>query len=96
MIQTKTHEPVNKGFLRFVCLSDTHSKHLQIKDLPKGDVLLHSGDFSYGGEADEIESFSKWLGRLDFKYKVVIAGNHELTFDLEKEDFLKRRFFGEQ
>ena len=95
MIQTKIHEPVKQGFLRFVCLSDTHSKHLQIKNLPKGDVLLHSGDFSYGGETSEIEAFTEWLGTLDFKYKVVIAGNHEVSFDLEREKSLKLKFFGE-
>ena len=95
MIQTKLSEPVKEGFLRFVCLSDTHNKHLQIKDLPKGDVLLHAGDFTYGGEPEHVEAFTDWLGTLDYKYKIVIAGNHEITFDLKKEELLKRKFFGD-
>ena len=35
------------------------------------------------GRIDEINKFSEFLKSLDskFKYKVVIAGNHELSFD---------------
>jgi 3',5'-cyclic AMP phosphodiesterase CpdA len=49
-------------------------------------VLLHTGDFTYQGLPEEIISFNKWLGELPYKYKVVIAGNHELTFDEEHEE----------
>ena len=28
------------------------------------------------------------------RHKIVIAGNHEITFDLEEEKNLSRRFFG--
>ena len=31
-----------RKFIRFVCISDTHSKHDYLK-LPKGDVLIHAG-----------------------------------------------------
>lgn len=35
--------PIEKrGYIRFVCISDTHSKHQKIR-LPRGDVLLHAG-----------------------------------------------------
>ncbi|XP_075241041.1 metallophosphoesterase domain-containing protein 1-like [Convolutriloba macropyga] len=66
--------------IRFVCLSDTHSKHLDI-DLPEGDVLIHTGDISMRGDASEIELFNKWLQDLPFKHKVVIAGNHDMCLD---------------
>ena len=33
-----------RGWIRFVCISDTHSKHQKI-ELPRGDVLIHAGKF---------------------------------------------------
>ena len=46
-------------------------------------MLLHAGDFTRRGWPDEVEHFKKFLDSLPHEYKVVIAGNHELTFDLE-------------
>lgn len=83
--------PGNPEFVRFVFVSDTHTYHKSLK-LPKGDILIHTGDFTYSGGLKEIESFSDWLGTLDFKHKIVISGNHELSFDLEKEAQTKRMF----
>lgn len=72
------------GALRFVCISDTHNKHDKI-ELPRGDVLLHAGDFSGTGTLDEVKRFSSWLGSLGdrYKHKIVIAGNHDLPFDVK-------------
>jgi len=68
--------------LRFVCISDTHGRHRELTSrLPEGDVLLHAGDFSMSGELDEITDFASWMQSLPFQRKVVIAGNHDLTFD---------------
>jgi 3',5'-cyclic AMP phosphodiesterase CpdA len=86
-----SYEPGNPDFVRFVCISDTHSLHQQLA-LPKGDVLLHSGDFTMQGRENELISFSKWLGKQDFKHKVVVSGNHEVTFDVEREATLKKNF----
>ncbi|XP_039271036.2 metallophosphoesterase MPPED2-like isoform X1 [Styela clava] len=72
--------PKPQGHTRFVCISDTHNEHRNLK-LPPGDVLLHCGDFSLAGELKEIDEFNEWLGEVPFKHKVVIAGNHELSFD---------------
>lgn len=84
--------PGNPDFVRFVFISDTHSMHENIK-LPKGDVLIHTGDFTFQGGLKEIQSFSEWLGKQDFKHKIVVSGNHELTFDLENEK-MTRALFG--
>lgn len=65
---------------RFVCVSDTHNEHNGVK-LPEGDVLLHCGDFTLAGRLHEVEKFNEWLGDIPFKHKIVIAGNHELSFD---------------
>ena len=72
------------GKIRFVCLSDTHSKTDEVlPNLPDGDVLLHCGDFTMLSTEDEIRKFSEFLGKAAVKYKhvVVIPGNHELSFD---------------
>jgi len=68
--------------VRFVCLSDTHGQHRELSSrLPPGDVLLHGGDFSNDGSLEEVMDFAAWLRSLPYRHKVLIAGNHELTFD---------------
>ena len=60
--------------------------------IPEADILLHSGDFTYTGHRKEIVAFNKWLKELNISQKIVVAGNHEFTFDLEKEKEVKYRF----
>ncbi|VDI17020.1 Hypothetical predicted protein [Mytilus galloprovincialis] len=91
------HSPVKPDCLRFVCLSDTHSK-LHVDDMskfyvPPGDILLHAGDFTMKGRPLEIERFNEALGKLPHKKKIVIAGNHELSFD--DSLFTEANCFGE-
>jgi Icc-related predicted phosphoesterase len=69
--------------LRFVCISDTHNRHRELRPLPPGDVLIHSGDFTNFGKEDEVREFYEWFSEQSFKYKILIAGNHEITFDLD-------------
>ncbi len=65
-----------------ICISDTHGRHKEL-NLPDGDILIHSGDFSRGrGSLKEVEDFNDWLGILDFEWIITIAGNHD--FPLEK------------
>lgn len=67
-----------------MCISDTHNNaHKMIHQIPGGDVLLHAGDFTLSGKLEEVNKFSEFLGTLNdrFKYKVVINGNHEMSFD---------------
>ena len=70
--------------LKFVAISDTHCRHLNVK-LPKGDVLLHAGDISYKGKKEEIVDFLLWFAKLPFKHKIFIAGNHDFYLEKEKE-----------
>ena len=49
--------------------------------VPPGDVLLHAGDFSNKGEEHDVIKFNAFLGSLPHRYKIVIAGNHDLSFD---------------
>ncbi|XP_035507995.1 metallophosphoesterase MPPED2 [Morone saxatilis] len=86
--------PKPAGHTRFVCVSDTHSRTDGIQ-MPYGDVLLHMGDFTELGLPSEVKKFNDWLGGLPYEFKVVIAGNHELTFDkdfmaeLVKQDYYR-------
>lgn len=70
--------------MKFTVISDTHNKHSTLK-LGGGDVLLHCGDFSGRGTAQQIIDFNEWLGEQDFKHKIVIAGNHDFMFENEPE-----------
>ncbi|KAK1123933.1 hypothetical protein K0M31_006963 [Melipona bicolor] len=75
-----TEAPDDK--LRIVCMSDTHSLTPFIKfDIPMGDVFIHAGDFTKCGSLQEVIEFNNWIGNLPHKNKIVIAGNHELSFD---------------
>lgn len=64
--------------MKFVAVSDTHGCHRQL-NLPKGDVLLHAGDVCDQGNALQVESFLEWLDGLDFQYKIIIRGNHDIN-----------------
>lgn len=69
--------------MKIVHVSDTHTKHWGLT-VPDGDILAFSGDMSYRGYRNEVEDFFKWLNTLPHKYKIVIAGNHDLCFDPER------------
>lgn len=71
--------------MKLVCLSDTHSLHWNIPDIPDGDVLIHAGDSLGQGTLDNIEDFNDWLGTLPHRHKIVVAGNHDWAFQDEPE-----------
>ena len=83
--------PWNPDVVRIVCVSDTHAMHDQVR-LPSGDILVHTGDFSMLGRENEVISFNNWLGKIPFRHKIIVAGNHEVTFDAEHRESLKNRF----
>ena len=69
-------------------ISDTHGSHNEL-NLKGGDILVHCGDFTSQGEYTIKQDFNTWLGKQDYSYKIVIAGNHELT--MEKFPILTRK-----
>ncbi len=75
--------------MKFIAISDTHCRHRSLK-LPKGDVLLHAGDITYRSDKKEVEDFLDWFGKLPYKHKVFIAGNHDFFFEKEKEAIIKK------
>ena len=66
--------------MKIVVISDTHTKHSKLT-IPECDVLVHCGDFTYQGKYWKVKSFYDWLCQQPATHKLVIAGNHEETFD---------------
>jgi len=79
-----------EGWTRFVCFSDTHGREGQIPEnhLVPADILLHAGDFTDTGAPGQVARFSEWLQAYPAQHKVVIAGNHDVTFH---EEFYEAR-----
>lgn len=68
--------------LRIVSISDTHAQHRKLS-LPDADMIVSAGDWSYKGEPEVVEDFIAWMKELPYQFKVVIMGNHELSYDKE-------------
>jgi Icc-related predicted phosphoesterase len=66
--------------MRLVCISDTHSLHSRIPEIPDGDVLIHAGDCLGAGTLDNVRDLNDWLATLPHAHKIVIAGNHDWAF----------------
>ncbi|MDE2480800.1 MAG: metallophosphatase domain-containing protein [bacterium] len=62
--------------MRIVCISDTH---LSLTDIavPDGDVLIHAGDLTDEGTADELLGEYSVLSRLPHRRIIVTPGNHD-------------------
>ena len=80
-----------EGDIRVVCISDTHMKHEKLQ-IPDGDILVHTGDFSSLGRWDDIKRFADWFATRPHQHKIVIAGNHDLTLELPYYDTVVGRF----
>lgn len=66
--------------MKLCIISDTHGFHEKIK-IPQCDLLIHCGDFSRMGQKRDTMDFLQWLTRQPAKYKVFIAGNHDLPWE---------------
>lgn len=76
--------------MKILFLSDTHSQHRKLKDLPEADLIIHGGDVSKMGTDHEVEDFMRWFSGLDYRYKIFIAGNHDFFFEGETPKSIKR------
>ena len=75
--------------MKITLISDTHTKHNQLKnDLPGGDILIHAGDFmSTGYSPYEAEEFFNWFDKIDnYDDKIFIAGNHDRWMQDEPDE----------
>jgi len=71
--------------MKLTFISDTHSLHKNLA-LESGDVLIHCGDFTNKGSLEDTESFAHFMSVQDFKYKIVIAGNHDFCFEDDRKE----------
>jgi Icc-related predicted phosphoesterase len=64
-------------------LSDTHTKHNQLKIPTDIDLVIFSGDCSIPKEPIlneiEVSNFLTWFHGLSIKYKIFVAGNHDTS-----------------
>jgi predicted phosphodiesterase len=71
--------------LKIVAISDTHSHFDQFEQLIqhniKGDIFICAGDFTRYGREEHFVKFFSILEQLQFRHKIVIAGNHEIALD---------------
>ena len=57
------------------CISDLHGHYPKLEG---GDLLIVAGDLTRTDKADDyVEGFQPWLDSLDYKNKIIIAGNHD-------------------
>lgn len=70
--------------MNIVCISDTHMQHTDVI-LPEGDMLIHAGDMLNKGNIGELIVFNEWLEDQPFKYKIVVAGNHDVCFEQDPD-----------
>jgi len=75
--------------MKFVAISDTHGKHRQL-NLPKGDAIIHSGDFCHYGSDDDMNDFLTWYKDLEFEVKILIGGNHDFFAARYNKEFIER------
>ncbi|KAL1520102.1 hypothetical protein AB1Y20_023575 [Prymnesium parvum] len=71
------------GGVRLVVVSDTHGFEAQMgaAPLPHGDVLVHCGDWSSHGDAEQVAAaarrFDAWLAAQPHTTILVLRGNHD-------------------
>lgn len=79
----------DKRPIRVVCISDTHDQI--VPNVPDGDLLIHSGDLTNPGGAQDIQKQIDWLASLPHRHKVFIAGNHDSWFDVRSRKLEDKR-----
>jgi Icc-related predicted phosphoesterase len=75
-----THMPT------IVAISDTHNQHDKVI-LPKGDILIHAGDYSNIGTREDTISFLDWFAAQPHATKIFIAGNHDFYAQRQPAEF---------
>ena len=73
--------PAPDGYIRVVCISDTHGRHEKMTHaIPCGDVLIHAGDFTNTGRMKNTARFCEWFAAMPHPHKILIAGNRKYDF----------------
>ncbi len=71
---------MNEDTISITCISDTHTKHLQL-NLTGGNLLICAGDITNMGSYSDLISFLNWFDKQNYTYKIFIAGNHDFYLE---------------
>ncbi|KAG8906981.1 hypothetical protein FRB99_005623 [Tulasnella sp. 403] len=66
--------------IRVVCIADVHNMQ---PTLPDGDLLILAGDITQTGTIEELREAVSWIRCQRHRYKVVVAGNHDVGLESE-------------
>ncbi len=69
--------------IKILCVSDTHGRFPT--NLPDADILIHAGDATVAGTANQLKDFNDWLRVRPIAHKIFIPGNHDLSFEDKPE-----------
>lgn len=83
MASSQSDASEEKCSARIVFISDTHSQHHGLGELPQGDVLIHAGDFTdkRPPRVEEYTEFVDWFSAQPHPHKVLISGNRDSLMD---------------
>jgi Icc-related predicted phosphoesterase len=72
--------------MKICCFADTHMQHNKVK-IPECDVLIFAGDFACSRvyKEEHLIDFNIWLSKQSAKYKLFVAGNHDVIFEQNKK-----------
>lgn len=96
-----TLSPKSTKKTRICVISDTHETHHNLtRQIPPCDIVIHTGDIgmtlryrSYHTCIRKLQEFNEWVGTLDTKKFILIAGNHDSILEnLPKEEIQKILF----
>ena len=74
-------KPYSRRNVRVVCISDTHGHHRELTAvLPKGDVLIHAGDYTSLGDEQHAYDFNDWLGEVGRDFKAIVVAQLSLLY----------------
>ncbi len=73
--------------MQIVCISDTHGQQDKL-NLPAGDMLIHAGDLTLRGTTPQINESLSYFAKLSYKYKIIIAGNHDFGLENKNPDII--------
>lgn len=60
------------------CISDLHG---DFPDMPGGDLLIVAGDLTAADLDNEYLRFFIWIGKMRYRKKILIAGNHDMAIE---------------
>jgi len=80
--------------MKILHFSDTHTFHYNLTIPEDIDMMIFSGDCSNPQNplfnSSEVKTFLEWYGKINVKYKIFVAGNHDTSIEkgiISKFDF---------